>query len=225
MASRTPSPGIVVDNKYRLAERIGGGGMGYVFRAENVLAGRAVAIKFLHPELSENSELAQRFFQEAQAVNKIRHPNIVDVIDAGVGEFGPYIVMEHLEGEGVGSALTRLGRFDMECSLSTAIPVLEALDAAHRVGIIHRGQMRFEGSLAELRGLVRRVRLPAGAEFAPPPEFELWRDEEIDGVRTLALRAEPAAWDALALPPDAAFAEMSLEDRFIACVGSTVVRI
>jgi serine/threonine-protein kinase len=138
MAPRTPSPGIVVDNKYRLAERIGGGGMGYVFRAENVLAGRAVAIKFLHPELSENSELAQRFFQEAQAVNKIRHPNIVDVIDAGVGEFGPYIVMEHLEGEGVGSALTRLGRFDMECSLSTAIPVLEALDAAHRVGIIHR---------------------------------------------------------------------------------------
>src|SRR5262245_1540306 len=138
MASRTPSPGIVVDNKYRLAERIGGGGMGYVFRGENVLAGRAVAIKVLHPELSENSELAQRFFQEAQAVNRIRHPNIVDVIDAGVGEFGPYIVMEHLEGEGVGSALTRLGRFDMECSLSTAIPVLEALDAAHRVGIIHR---------------------------------------------------------------------------------------
>jgi ABC-2 type transport system ATP-binding protein len=96
---------------------------------------------------------------------------------------------------------------------------------ADRVGIIQQGRMRFEGSLAELRGLVRRVRLPAGAEFAPPPEFELWRDEEIDGVRTLALRAEPAAWDALALPPDAAFAEMSLEDRFIACVGSTVVRI
>ncbi|UQA59680.1 serine/threonine-protein kinase [Polyangium aurulentum] len=138
MAPRTPAPGAIVDNKYRLAERIGGGGMGHVFRAENVLAGRAVAIKFLHPELSENTELAQRFFQEAQAVNRIRHPNIVDVIDAGVGEMGPYIVMEHLEGEGVGSALQRLGRFEVDAAVGTCIPVLEALDAAHRVGIIHR---------------------------------------------------------------------------------------
>lgn len=96
---------------------------------------------------------------------------------------------------------------------------------ADRVGIIHRGQMRFEGSLAELRGLVRRVRIPAGAAFALPPDFELWRDEEIDGVRTLALRAKPSAWDALVLPPGAIIEKMSLEDIFIACVGSTVVRI
>lgn len=138
MASRTPAPGATVDNKYRLAERIGGGGMGHVFKAENVLAGRSVAIKFLHPELAENTELAQRFFQEAQAVNRIRHPNIVDVIDAGVGEMGPYIVMEHLEGEAVGSSLQRLGRFDLDGAVATVIPILEALDAAHRVGIIHR---------------------------------------------------------------------------------------
>lgn len=138
MASRTPAPGAIVDNKYRLAERIGGGGMGHVFKAENVLAGRSVAIKFLHPELAENSELAQRFFQEAQAVNRIRHPNIVDVIDAGVGEMGPYIVMEHLEGEAVGSSLQRLGRFELDGAVATVVPILEALDAAHRVGIIHR---------------------------------------------------------------------------------------
>lgn len=112
--------------------------MGHVFKAENVLAGRSVAIKFLHPELAENTELAQRFFQEAQAVNRIRHPNIVDVIDAGVGEMGPYIVMEHLEGEAVGSSLQRLGRFDLDGAVATVVPILEALDAAHRVGIIHR---------------------------------------------------------------------------------------
>lgn len=112
--------------------------MGHVFKAENVLAGRSVAIKFLHPELAENTELAQRFFQEAQAVNRIRHPNIVDVIDAGVGEMGPYIVMEHLEGEAVGSSLQRLGRFDLDAAVATVVPILEALDAAHRVGIIHR---------------------------------------------------------------------------------------
>lgn len=138
MASRNPAPGAIVDNKYRLAERIGGGGMGHVFKAENVLAGRNVAIKFLHPELAENTELAQRFFQEAQAVNRIRHPNIVDVIDAGVGEMGPYIVMEHLEGEAVGASLQRLGRFELDGAVAVVVPILEALDAAHRVGIIHR---------------------------------------------------------------------------------------
>jgi eukaryotic-like serine/threonine-protein kinase len=138
MAFRPPTPGLLVDNKYRLAERIGGGGMGDVFRAEHVLAGRAVAIKFLHPELADNSDLSHRFFQEAQAVNRIRHPNIVDVIDAGVGELGPYIVMEHLDGESLGMALARFGRLDMDATVGVAIPVLEALDATHRAGIIHR---------------------------------------------------------------------------------------
>src|SRR4051812_25968272 len=138
MAFRPPTPGLLVENKYRLAERIGGGGMGDVFRAENVLAGRAVAIKFLHPELAQNAELSQRFFQEAQAVNRIRHPNVVDVLDAGVGEMGPYIVMEYLEGESVGAALMRIGRFEVDAAVGSAIPVLEALDAAHRAGIIHR---------------------------------------------------------------------------------------
>ena len=138
MTARTPAPGTIVESKYRLAERIGGGGMGDVYRAEHSVTGRALAIKFLHPELSDNADLATRFFQEAQAVNRIRHPNIVDVLDAGVGELGPYIVMEYLEGESVGSALGRLGRFDTDGAVGTAIPVLEALDAAHRVGIIHR---------------------------------------------------------------------------------------
>ena len=138
MPFRPPSPGALIENKYRLAERIGGGGMGDVYRAENVLAGRPVAIKFLHTELAENMEVAQRFFQEAQAVNKIRHPNVVDVLDAGVSEMGPYIVMEYLDGESVGSALTRTGRFEVDAAVGTLIPVLEALDAAHRVGIIHR---------------------------------------------------------------------------------------
>ncbi|MEJ7730674.1 MAG: protein kinase [Polyangiaceae bacterium] len=138
MSFRPPGTGALVDGKYRLAERIGGGGMGEVFRAFNVLAGRGVAIKFLHPELAENEELAQRFFQEAQAVNRIRHPNIVDVIDAGMSESGPYLVMEHLEGEAVSVVLARLTRFDLAATVGTLIPVLEALDAAHRAGIVHR---------------------------------------------------------------------------------------
>jgi serine/threonine protein kinase len=103
-----------------------------------MVTSRSVAIKFLHPELVDNAELSQRFFQEAQAVNRIRHPNIVDVLDAGVSDLGPYIVMEHLDGESVGTALARFGRFEVDAVVGTAIPVLEALDAAHRAGIIHR---------------------------------------------------------------------------------------
>ena len=101
----------------------------------------------------------------------------------------------------------------------------EVEGCADRVGIIHQGRMRFEGALNDLRRLVRRVRLPAGVEFAVPPDFDLWRDEELGGARTLALHAEPAAWEKLALPPGATIEEMSLEDRFIACVGSKVLRI
>ena len=96
---------------------------------------------------------------------------------------------------------------------------------ADRVGIIHQGRMRFEGTVGELSRLVRRVRMAADAEFVLPLGFEIWRDESLDGVRTIALRAEPAAWDAFALPPGATIEAMSLEDRFIACVGATVVRI
>ena len=138
MAYRIPIPGSLVDGKYRLADRIGGGGMGDVYKANTGDSGCAVAIKFLHPELTEDAELAQRFFQEARAVNRINHPNIVDVLDTGIGDFGPYLVMEYLEGESVGTILGRMVRLSVESVVAIAIPVLEALDAAHRVGIIHR---------------------------------------------------------------------------------------
>jgi ABC-2 type transport system ATP-binding protein len=95
---------------------------------------------------------------------------------------------------------------------------------ADRVGIIHAGRMRFEGGLAELRERVRRMRLPAGAEFAPPADFELWRDEDLDGSRALTFCADARRWAALDLPPEARVEALSLEEIFIACVGSRQVR-
>lgn len=96
---------------------------------------------------------------------------------------------------------------------------------ADRVGIIHRGRMRFEGEPGALRGRVRRVRLPAGVAFDPGRAFEVWRDEECDGVRQMALSAEPGAWAALELPGGGAVEPMSLEEIFIACVGPRRVRV
>lgn len=96
---------------------------------------------------------------------------------------------------------------------------------ADRVGIIHRGHMRFEGGLSDLRQRVRRIRLPSGMPLDLPPGFELWRDEELEGWHTVTFRAEPDAWNSLFLADGATVQTMSLEDIFIACVGSRVVQI
>ncbi len=138
MALLPVSQGSIVAGKYRLEERIGGGGMGDVYRAVELSSKRVVALKMLHAELAQNDDLAQRFFQEAQAASRIRHPNVVDVIEAARSDHGPYIAMEYLEGESVGAVLRRHGRLDGEATVATLLPVLEALEAAHRVGIIHR---------------------------------------------------------------------------------------
>ncbi len=138
MTARRLDPGSVVSGKYKVLERLGGGGMGDVYRAEHVLAGRVVALKLLRADFAEDEDLTRRFFQEAQAVNRIRHPNIVDVLDAGFSEEGPYVVMECLEGTSMSAALARVGRLDVATAVSTILPVLDALDAAHRHGIIHR---------------------------------------------------------------------------------------
>src|SRR5262249_34186987 len=79
-----------------------------------------------------------RFFQEAQAASRIRHPNVVDVIEAARSDHGPYIAMEYLEGESVGAVLRRHGRLDAEATVATLVPVLEALGGAHPGGVIHR---------------------------------------------------------------------------------------
>jgi serine/threonine protein kinase len=112
--------------------------MGEVFRAEHQYAGRVVALKLLRKDFATDPDLTRRFFQEAQAVNKIRHPNIVDVLDAGLCEEGPYVAMEILEGSSLSGALARVGRFDLTAALAVILPMLNALDAAHRQSIVHR---------------------------------------------------------------------------------------
>ncbi len=147
--------GAIVAEKYKLIERLGGGGMGDVYRAEHMLAGRMVALKILRADFADNEDLTRRFFMEAQAVNKIRHPNIVDVIDAGFSREGPYVVMECLEGTSLAHALTRLGRLDVQTALAVVLPTLSALDAAHRNVIVHRDLKPENIYLAEINGEVR----------------------------------------------------------------------
>src|SRR5579859_3299153 len=137
MAHREPAESLL-GGKYRLLDRLGGGGLGEVYRGDNTLTGRPVAIKLLRPDFADDPTLVSRFFQEAQEVNKIRHPNIADVFDSGIGDQGPFIVTECLSGDSVGAALARLGRLSIPATIAIALETLDAFDAVHRAGILHR---------------------------------------------------------------------------------------
>ena len=130
--------GLVVAGKYRVTDLLGGGGMGEVFRAEHLPSGRPVALKILRRDLAQDANATRRFFQEAEAANKIRHPNIVQIIDAGFSESGPFLAMELLVGECTGRTLSRLGKLPVEAVTAIGLHVLGALEVAHRSSIIHR---------------------------------------------------------------------------------------
>src|SRR5688572_24138947 len=121
--------GELLAGKYRLVKRLGAGGMGAVYRARNEAAGRDVAIKVLHAELAQDEETVRRFLQEARAANRVRHPNVVDVIDVDRDQTGaPYIVQELLEGEDLSAVLEELrGRLPPEGALQLLVPVVEAI--------------------------------------------------------------------------------------------------
>jgi serine/threonine protein kinase len=131
--------GSEVDDRYRVIELIGEGGMGKVYLAEHVEIGKRVALKVLHPSYSRMPDLVERFRREARAASKIGHPNIVDVTDSGTTADGSvYFVMEYLEGVELGSVIEREGALDVARALKITGQICRALSAAHREGIIHR---------------------------------------------------------------------------------------
>src|SRR6187551_1621003 len=123
---------------YRATQLIGEGGMGVVYLAEHPGIGRRAAVKVLRPGLTENPEIAKRFFNEARAANAIRHPGIVEVFDSGTLPTGvSYLVMELLEGESLAARLRR-GRLSIGATRNIAAQVASGLAAAHAAGIVHR---------------------------------------------------------------------------------------
>jgi eukaryotic-like serine/threonine-protein kinase len=131
-------PGMKVGD-YVIEAPIASGGCGAVYRAHHAMLGRRVAIKVLSRELAESREMLKRFEREAKAVNRIGHPNIVDVIDFHrLNDGRPYYVMELLEGTNLSDLIKLQGRFTAAEALEILEPVCAALQAAHDKGIVHR---------------------------------------------------------------------------------------
>jgi eukaryotic-like serine/threonine-protein kinase len=124
--------------RYLLVRLLGEGGMGAVYEATHQELGRRAAIKVLHERYTRSADVRQRFVREGQSASRVRHPNVVDVYDVGIGGNHPYLVMEFLEGETLGQFLDREGLLSPERTADLLLPVLAAVAAAHDVGVVHR---------------------------------------------------------------------------------------
>jgi serine/threonine-protein kinase len=161
-----PDPwlGRVVDNRYRVIDVLGRGGMGVVYKIEHQRMGKIAAMKVLHRDLAGDKEVISRFRREAEAVSRLTHPNTVQVFDFGTAQGALYLVMEYVRGLDIGSLIDRDGAIEFERAAPLFAQVCAALTEAHELGIVHR-DLKPENILV--------TRTPSGQDFVKVLDFGL----------------------------------------------------
>jgi serine/threonine protein kinase len=132
------TPGGLLGGRYKLDERIAGGGMGDVWKATDEVLGRIVAVKVLLAALLEEPGFAERFRAEARTMATINHPGVVDIYDYGNENGTAFLVMEYIEGDALSRTLSRVGRLTPGRTMALIAQAADALHAAHEKGIVHR---------------------------------------------------------------------------------------
>ena len=131
--------GRVIDDRYRVIEKLGEGGMGAVFVAEHLKLRKQVALKIIHPEFAGDGEIAERFAREAMATAQVEHPHVASALDYGMlPEGGAYLVMQLVRGPSLRGMLEKHQRAGWARAAHVMAQVADALSAAHAVGIVHR---------------------------------------------------------------------------------------
>ncbi|HEY9773339.1 MAG TPA: serine/threonine-protein kinase [Planktothrix sp.] len=134
-----PFVGTTLAGNYEIESVIGHGGMGVVYKARHALMDRTVAIKMLQAQLISDSMSVKRFQQESKAASRINHPNVITVYDFGISPTGqPYIVMDYLEGISLADVIKHEGQVSVERAIRVVAQACDALDHAHKQGVVHR---------------------------------------------------------------------------------------
>lgn len=170
MTLNDPMIGALLDGRYRVEQRIAVGGMATVYRGTDTRLDRVLALKVMHPALAGDAEFTERFIREAKAVARLSHPNVVNVFDQGADGTAVFLAMEYVPGRTLRDVLSDRGALSIRAALDVLEPVLAALGAAHRAGLVHR-DVKPENVLITDGGLVKvadfgLVRLLTGADSA-----------------------------------------------------------
>lgn len=177
------TPGQIIAERYRVVAMAGRGGMGEVYRAEDLKLGQLVAIKFLPESLSQDAPTLARFHSEVRIARQVSHPNVCRVFDIGDAEGTPFLSMEYVDGEDLASVVRRIGRLSPDKATEIARQICAGLAAAHERGVIHRdlkpanvmldgaGKIRItDFGLAGIAASIQGVDIRAGTPAYMAPE-------------------------------------------------------